>query len=204
MATDWSALLGGAGQAAGGLLGFYNNPADAAMEYSEQLYDTISPYYNPYIKAGRMALGVLGPEYYQLINDPYSQMDEMASGFQPSPGYEYQYNQSMNAINTAAAAGGVAGSPAHQQAASDQASASASQDYWNYMNYMNGLYRTGLGGMGDINQMGYGASSELAGYLAQNLMNMSRIAAMGARAQNSAIGNVVGGVMDVANPTNWF
>lgn len=197
--TDWDQLLGGLGQMAGGLFGRYNNPADASMEYANKLSGVITPYYDPYMDAGLAALGILGPEYSKLISDPAAMMAFLGEGFEQSPGYQYQYDTAMNAANTAAAAGGQLGGTAHQENAAKQATNLANQDYYNSLNNTTGLYKTGLSGMGDINQMGYMAASDLAGYLAQNIMNQAMIAAMSAKQQNSSAGGIFGGAVDMVS-----
>lgn len=181
------------GSIGGGLANIFNNPADAAMGYSEQLPGTVTPYYQPYIDSGMGALGTLEEQFSQLINNPQAIQQMLAGGFQTSPGYEFSMQQGMNASNNAASAGGMLGSPAHTYNSQQTAQGIANQDFYNYFDRMLGLYGTGLSGMQGINQMGYQASDALAGLLGQNLMNQASISAMGKQNQNSGIGGIVGG-----------
>lgn len=198
MAFNLGSALGGAAQLAGGLFGSkYQNPANAGMQYLNQIPGTIKPYYDPYIQAGQQSLGDLMSQYGQLINDPGQKFSQLGQGFQQSPGYQFQYNQGMNAANSAAQAGGMAGTPYHQQNAASMANNLANQDFYNYMGNVQGLYGQGLQGMGGINQMGYNASNELAQSLAASLMNQGGMAYAGANNQNAAngarMGNIFGG-----------
>lgn len=157
----------------------YKNPADAAMPYFNQIPGTITPYYQPYINAGNQALSTLMKQYQTLLSNPDAIMKLAGSGFQSSPGYQYQYNQGMNAANQAAASGGMLGTPYHQQDAANMASNLANQDYYNYLNHALGLYNTGLSGEQGINEMGFKASDSLASGLASNLSNEAGLAYQG-------------------------
>lgn len=172
------------------------NPADAAMGYFDQVPGTIKPYYDPYINAGKDALGTLQGQYNTLLNDPNSLMAKLGGGFQQSPGYQFQKNEAMNAANNAAASGGMLGTPYHQQQAAGMVNNLANQDYYNFLNNSMGLYGKGLSGYEGINQTGYNASNELAGSLASNLMNQGQLAYQGQassnEAKNAGMGNLAG------------
>lgn len=186
-------LSSGLGAIGGGLAGLFNNPSEAAMGYSSQVPGTVTPYYQPYIDTGLRSQGTLENQFNQLVNNPGAKYNEMGAGFEQSPGYEWQYNNAMNASNNANAAGGMLGSPAHQQQSATLAQGLASQDWWNYMDNLMGLYGQGLSGLSGLNQMGYNASDSLAGLLAQNLMNQAGLAATSAQQQNSSMGGLIGG-----------
>ena len=171
---------------------FFDNPADSGMNYLNQIPGTITPYYQPYIDAGNQSLNTLMGQYNQLLSNPDAIMSMLGGGFQSSPGYNYQYNQAMNAANSAAASGGMLGTQSHQQNASQMASDLANQDYYNYLNHTTGLYNQGLSGMQGINQMGYGASNELAQSLANTLMSQAGMAYKGTANQNQANADFLG------------
>ena len=162
------------------------NPADAAMPYLNQVPGTIKPYYDPYISAGQGALGTLQGQYSQLVNDPGSLMRMLGSGFQQSPGYQFQYNQGKNAVDNAAASGGFLGTEQHQQNAGAMASNLANKDFYDYFNNAKDLYGRGLSGYEGINQMGYNASDTLASSLGANLMNQGQLAYQGQQSENEA------------------
>lgn len=162
------------------------NPADAAMLYLEQIPGTIKPYYNPYINAGQGALTNLQQQYQSLLRNPGSFLSSLMKGYQQSPGYQFNMNQAMNASNNAAGAGGMLGTPAHQQQSATLASNLASQDYNNYLSQILQMYFGGLHGEEGLNQMGYGASNELANSLGNNLMNQGNLAFQGQANQNQS------------------
>jgi hypothetical protein len=161
-----------------------SNPANAAMPYLQQVPDTITPYYQPYIDAGTQSLGTLQDQYNTLLTNPQAIMQMLGGSYQQSPGYQYDYNQSQNAAMNAAAAGGYVGTPANQNEAANAAYGVSNQDYWNYVNHMTGLYNTGLEGEQGLNQMGYGASNSLAQALGQNLNTEAGLAYAGQANQN--------------------
>lgn len=213
--------IGGLGAGLAGMaMGNDNNPYDAASSSFNQIPGTISPYFSPYINAGRSALpqlqnqfsSMMGQypglqnQYSSLINNPGSKYNSIASGYQSSPGYNWSLQQGLSAADNAAAAGGMQGSPQHQQQAATMATGLASQDFQNYLSHVLGLYGTGLqgnqgllntgiSGMQGINAQGYNASDSLAGSLANNLMNQGNLAYSGAAAQNQSRGTEMGDIM---------
>lgn len=211
--------LGGIGAGLAGMLGGSNNPYDDAAKYYNKIPGAMAPYYSPYINAGQNALGqlqgqyghLLGnyqgiqDQYNQLMNDPNGVMSKIGAGYQKSPGFDWQMNQGMNAANNAAAAGGMLGSPQHQQQASTMAEGLANQDYYNYMNHALGLYNSGLqgntnlygaglSGLQGLNSMGYNASNEYGMDIGNSLMNQGNLAYSGAAAQNQAQGSQWGDI----------
>lgn len=223
-------IASGAGGVGAGLMGMFmdsDSPYDAAAEHYNKIPGTISPYFNPYIQAGHGAMdqlqgqygnlmgnrAPLQGQYNQLMNDPNGVMNRIGGGFQQSPGFNFQMKQAMNAANNAAAAGGMVGSPQHQQQSAEMASGIANQDYYNYLNHALGLYGSGLSGsqgmygaglqgLQGMNQIGYNASDQLAGGLASSLMNQGNLAYSGQAAQNQAqgqqMGDIFGGLATLA------
>lgn len=173
-------------------MGKKSNPATSAQKYLNQIPGTITPYYQPYINAGQQAMPQLQEQYQMLLNNPQMLMQKFGNSFQQSPGYQWNYNQNMNAIENAAAAGGMTGTPQHQQQAGTMASGLANQEYYNYLNQIMGMYGQGLQGTENINTQGYGASNELAQSLANNLMSQGNLAYAGKANQNQASGNFLG------------
>lgn len=174
----------------------FKNPADSALPYMQNIPGMVKPIYDPYMNAGQSSLATLMAQYGSLVNDPNKIMNMLGSGYKQSPGYQFQMNQGMNAANNAAAAGGMIGTGAHQNDSAAIASNLANKDYMDYLGSMMGLYSQGLGGLGQINQMGYGASNEYGNTLGNNQMNMANMAYLGqsnlnqsnANAYNSKLG----------------
>jgi hypothetical protein len=191
-----------AGDAAiGGMMAPWSNPYGQAQNYLNQIPGTITPYYNPYIQAGGRSLNTLENTYNQLLQNPGQTMNQIGSGFQADPGYQYNVQQATNAANQAAAAGGMQGTMQEQQQLAGTVSGLANQDYYNYLNNAMGLYGQGLSGLSGINQMGYGASTGLANSLKDVLESQAKTATAQQVAQNqkaasdsSGIGGLIGGV----------
>lgn len=218
--------LGGIGAGVGSF--FTSNPSDYAMPYLNNAISSMGQYYSPYLQGGQQAQGflnnymnrgdtasnILMNQYGSLANNPTGVMNRIGSTFQPSPGYNWQLGQSLNAANRVSAAGGMAGSPAEQQQAASVAQGLANQDYYNYLNHGIGMYNTGLGGLNSMANYGYGSANNMYGIganmanqLAQNLaaiqMSQANLAYSGAENQNqtmmggmgalsSGIGSVIG------------
>lgn len=175
-------------------IGLFSNPyGDAKNALSDtdgKTYKAIEEqalkYYEPYMQAGATALPTVMDEYAMLINDPGSFWASLGSGFTESPGYQYQYNEAMNASNQAAAAGGMAGTQSHQQYSSAVASDLAAQGYTNYMDDMMMLYKMGLVGMEDLNKMGYDANVAMATSMGNLSTSMAKMAYGAAAMKNRA------------------
>ena len=162
----------------------YNNPTSAAMPYMQQIPGAVGQYLQPYMGAGQQAMGQLQGQYGQLINNPGQFMNQMGQSFQQSPGYQFQVGQATNAANRASAAGGMLGSAAEQSQLAGTVHGLANQDYYNWLNHAQDMYGMGLQGLQGINQMGYGASNNMADFMAQNLQNEANAAYSGAVNQN--------------------
>lgn len=168
------------GAAAGGALGLFggfgDDPEDAAKKYYDQIPGTMKKYYDPYINAGRNAMGNLQGRYGQMMDNPDEIISRLGAGYKESPGYKWQLQQGEAAIGNANAAGGMAGTQQHMQQSGQLANNLANQDYNQYLQNAMGLYGRGLQGEEGINQMGFGASTDLGSSLAQALANQGNLA----------------------------
>lgn len=199
---DWLAKAlgygGGLGSVAGGAYNLFGgggkNPADQASNTIGQIPGQTKPYYDPYMQAGKGALGDLQNQYGQLLGDTGSVYDRLGAGYKESPGYQFKLNQALQAGGNAAAAGGMAGSPQHQQQSMQMAGDIASQDYENYINHVLGLYGAGLSGEEGINKMGYDANKDYAGNIANALQQQADLQFKGQAGQNAARSGGVGDI----------
>ena len=181
----------GGGQALGGLAGLFGwgqgkNPADVANQTLNKIPGAMQPYYSPYQEAGKGALSDLQNQYGNLTNNTGDVYNKLAGGYKESPGYQFQLHQALEAGNNQAAAGGIAGSPAAQQANMGVAQGLASQDYNNYLNSVLGLYGQGLQGQQGLNQMGYNANTDYANMLGSNLGQQAQYGYAGQAGKNQA------------------
>jgi hypothetical protein len=190
----------GAGGIGAGLFGMMNdntNPADAAMPYLNQIPGQISPYYQPYVKAGQTALGAAQPEFQSLMSNPGGKLNQIGQGFQQSPGFKFALQQALQGAGHAAAAGGMAGSPEHEFENQQIGTNLGNQEYYNWLKPATELYGTGLTGTQDIFHQGQQASGNLAEQIAQILAQKGNLAYAGAEnqneAQNSMLSNITGG-----------
>lgn len=183
--------------------------AKEANKYMNQIPGAMRPYYQPYMEAGKTALGDLMGQYGQLTGSTGDVYNKLAGGYQQSPGYQSALNEAMRAVGNQAAAAGMAGSPAAQVSAAEYSGKLAQQDFGDYMNRMMGLYNTGLQGMSGINQMGYGASTDYANMLGSILGQQGQYGAMEKAMRNQqrgqGIGQLFGGLGSLfAGPLGGF
>lgn len=197
-------MLGlGAGVAGvgGGLYNLFGKSSgipEAANKYLNQIPGAMQPYYQPYMSAGQNALGQLMGQYGQLTGSTGDVYNKLAGGYQQSPGFQSALKQALGAASNQAAAGGMTGTPQAQLQSADVAGTLAQKDFSDYMSRMMGLYGTGLQGMGNINKMGFGASTDYANMLGSLLGQQSQYAAMEKAMQNQkrgkAFGQLAGGL----------
>ena len=178
------------------LFGGGSDPAEEFAKSMAGYEEMLLGYYQPFMDQTFSQLGNLEQQYSMLLSNPGALYDMMAMGFSASPGYQYQVDQSMNAANSAAAAGGMAGTNAHQTTAMTQANNLANQDFNNYMSQMTNLYSKGLSGTENLHQMnyktGYSASTDMARYIAELMQAEAGIAAQQAQAESDFWGQLTG------------
>jgi hypothetical protein len=204
------AMGSGLGGLFGGLYNTFNpgkSPYDEASRIYGQIPGATQPFFQPYIDAGRSAMGDLQGQYGQLTGQTGDVYNRLAGGYQESPGYKRQLEQAMGGVNRAAAAGGMLGTPAAQLQAADVGQNVASRDFGDYMNRVQSLYGMGLGGLGEINKMGYGASTNYADMLGNIMAQQGGTSALSQALQNqqrsqgisqaaSGAGTLAGGLME--------
>lgn len=173
----------------------FPDPAKKAQPYLDQIPGQLHPYYDPYVNAGRNALSGLPGIYNQMMQNPGDIISRLGAGYKPSPGYQWQLGQGEEAINNASAAGGMIGTPQHQQQAGQLASNLANQDYEQYLNHVLGLFGGGVSGQQGLSDTGFKASNDLATNLAQALMSQSNLAYAGQANQNQQTGGLLGNIL---------
>lgn len=190
-------MMGDLGSIGSGLFDMFNyqNPADAAMPYFNNIQQQLPGYFQPYMQAGQNALGPLQQAYGQLLSNPGGVMNQIGSGYQQSPGYQFQLKQGLNASNNAAAAGGMSGTPMAQYNSGQFATGLANQDYYNYLSHALGMYGQGLQGMQGLAGMGYGASTGLGEDLAGLAGAQGQLAYSGAANQDQSMGGSIGSII---------
>jgi len=172
---NWISAFGNIAGGAGSL--FSRNPADSASYDISSIYPMLEKYLSPYINNGQIgfnnlnnymgvgntASNLLLDTSRKLILDPTSIMSSIGNRFQRSPGYNWQMGQSIDAANRAAAAGGMAGSPAEQQQVQTTANQLANQDFYNYLNHGLSVFGQGFSGLNNLSGLGLNAASDIYG-----------------------------------------
>ncbi len=186
-------MLGGLGSAAGGIAGLFGNknknkPATAANQYLDQIPGAMNPYYQPYMDAGKGALGSLQGEYGSALNDPNAIYNKLAGGYKESPGYQFKLKSALGAGQNASASGGMLGTPQDVQQQEQIGHDISDQDFEKYMQHMSGIYNRGLEGEEGINKQGFDASTGYGNMLGSILGQKGKMAYEGANAANTAKG----------------
>jgi hypothetical protein len=138
---------------------FGSSPSASANRYLDQIPDQMSPYYQPYMDAGKESLGTLKGQYGDLINDPGQKYADLGKGYKQSPGYQYKLQQALGAQANAQARGGMLGTQQDQTYAAQTANDIASQDFNDYMDKVTGLYGEGIKGEQGLEEQGYDANT---------------------------------------------
>jgi hypothetical protein len=183
------------------------NPADSAMPYLNQIPGATSGYFQPYINAGQYALPTLQGQYNQLLGSPGAKLNEIGGQFQQSPGFQFALQQALQGAGHAAAAGGMAGSPQHEQQNMGLATDLANQDYYNWLGHATGLYNQGLAGEQGLASGGLQAGSSMADMIAQTLAQQANLSFNGQQQQNQnksdMWGNIFKGAGSLAAFNPW-
>lgn len=203
---QWSGLYGGAAGIGSGLAGLFGggkNPADAANKYIGQIPGQTSPYLNPWFQAGQQAIPGLQEQYAGLMGDPGGMLNKIGEHYQQSPGLHFAIQQALQGAGHAAAAGGMAGSPQHEQQNEQLANDLAAQDYYKWLGGATGLYGQGLAGQQGLSQQGQQAGQSMADIISQALAQQANLAYAGQQAKNQqqsgSWGDILGGIGKVAS-----
>ena len=191
------------GAGAGSLLAPWQNPSDAANPSMNKIPGYLQQYLIPYIQAGQNESPQLQQQYGNLMNNPGQTVNAIGSQYHQSPGFNFAMQQALQGSNHAAAAGGMAGSPQHEQQNMGVATGLANQDYNQWLTNALGEYNTGLSGaQGMYNtgaQTGTTMGEDMAGFLAQK----AKLAYEGANSENEhqggGWGSLLGGAAGVAS-----
>lgn len=183
------------------------NPADSAMPYLNQIPGQTQQYQQPWMQAGKDQLPGLQDQYSQLMNDPGGKMNKIGEGFKESPGFKFAMQQALQGGNHAAAAGGMAGSPQHEQQNMQMATDLGNQEYGNWMKNALGMYGQGLQGSQGMANQGQQAGQSMADMIAQTLAQQANLSFNGQQQQNQnksdMWGNVFKGAGSLAAFNPW-
>lgn len=195
----------------------WDNPSDESEDYLSQIPSELSQTLQPYINAGTQALPYLQQNYNMLSNlgqplygesqkiaqHPVDVYNAIGSQYEQSPAYQWQYDQSQQAAENAANAGGYAGDPEAQQYSAEIGQDMANKDFYNWMGQVLGvgkygmgqeenLFNTGIGGEQSLYNTGANEANQLAEGIAQALMAQATNAYSGQENQNERRGFLTG------------
>jgi|ERR1700675_4735475 len=183
------------------------NPAYSAMPYLNQIPGQTQQYQQPWMQAGKDQLHGLQDQYSQLMNDPGGKMNKIGEGFKESPGFKFAMQQALQGGNHAAAAGGMAGSPQHEQQNMQMATDLGNQEYGNWMKNALGMYGQGLHGSQGMANQGQQAGQSMADMIAQTLAQQANLSFNGQQQQNQnksdMWGNIFNGAGSLAAFNPW-
>jgi hypothetical protein len=171
------------------------NPANNAMQYYNQIPSILNATYSPYMAQGQNAGNQLQGQIGNLLNNPGGFINSIGQGFQGSPQYAWQVQQATLGANNAAAAGGMAGSPAEQQSLASTIGGLANQNYQQYIQNAMGAYGLGMNSANNIYGIGANAANEYGSNMAQTLSGQGQTAYAGQVNQNETQGGAWGGIL---------
>ena len=134
-------------------------------------------------------------------------MNKIGEGFKESPGFKFAMQQALQGGNHAAAAGGMAGSPQHEQQNMQMATDLGNQEYNNWMKNALGMYGQGLQGSQGMANQGQQAGQSMADMIAQTLAQQANLSFNGQQQQNQnksdMWGNIFKGAGSLAAFNPW-
>lgn len=190
------AVLGGALLSANASQNAASTEAGAAGQATaldQSMFNTEQANAAPYLASGTAALNTLNADMPSLTA-PFTMQD-----FQQAPGYQFQLNQGLQAMQRSAAAKGMLNSVGTQQNLNNYAQGSANQDYQqalqNYMgqnqqtyNMLMGQSQQGLQATGMSNAAAQGFASTASG----NMIGAANAQAAGQVGTANAISSGIG------------
>ena len=175
-----------------------SDPSKGVGKILGQIPGAISGYYQPYIAAGQGALPQLQQQYGNLLNNPGQMVNNIGSNYHQSPGFQFALQQALQGSGHAAAAGGMAGSPEHEQMNEQMATGMADQDYNQWLQNAMGMYGQGLSGEQGLASGGLTAGNAMAQQVAQELAAQAQLKYAGQASQNQQTGGLWGGLAGAA------
>lgn len=181
----------GLASAAGGLASLFgnkkkSNPANAANKYLQQIPGMTLPFYADYINEGKGFMPGYDQMLSELSNDPGAFYNKIGSGYKESPGYAFKLREGLGAAGNAAAAGGMLGTPMHQEQATGVAEGIANQDFMDYLNSVLGIFGQGMQGQENAINRGFDASKGFGDIVGNTLGSSADVAFKGKAGQNAS------------------
>lgn len=155
-----------------------------------QMYQQTRTDLGPYRQVGEYTT----PYYAGILNIPgYNQVDPTAA-LRATPGYNWMFNQGVNAIDRSAAAKGMLGSGNVAKALTQYGQGLADQSYNNYMNRLAGLIGTGQNAAAQTGQFGQQSANATSNALMQAGQAQDQAALYNAQHSGSGLNTLMGGL----------
>lgn len=133
-----------------------------AKDYLDKVPDMLRGYLGPYVNRGNQA----GEAYSGLVNpmasDPTGYLEKLMRGYQPSQGFNLKNQAGLRSAANTAAAGGMRGSAMDQETQAKITQGLMSEDMQEWLRNVMGIQNTGLGGLHNLNQMGFEGARDLS------------------------------------------
>lgn len=171
-----------------------SDPSKAANKYLNKIPGMAGQQYNPYINAGQRQLPGLEDEYAKMMGNPGDFINNIGAGYQKSPGFDFAMQQALQGSGNAMAAGGMAGSPMHEQMNMGLATNLANQDYNQWLQNALGQHQQGMEGSQGLYQGGMNASDAYAKMLADTYGSQASNAYSGSQSRNNMMMGALGGL----------
>lgn len=159
--------------------------ADKANQRQQAAQDQMRGDLMPYMEAGTNALA---PQQALLGLQGQEAADTAMQNFQQSPGYQYQLDQGLRAVDAGAAAKGMLRSGATLKAEQTLGNNLAAQDFGAYYNRL-----AGLAGLGQSSAAGVGAAGN------KTAAEQAQTSASASSAQSSLYGQAAQGIGNAIN-----
>jgi len=169
-----------------------NQTQQAAQDAAEGRYQQTRTDMMPYMEAGTNALG---PQQDLLGLNGQEAADKAMGNFQASPGYQYQLEQGIRAIDNSASAKGMLNSGSRMKALQDRGNSLAAQDFGTYYNRL-----AGLAGLGQNAAAGVGNTGTQVSQMAnETAKGQAQTQVSNASNQASMYGNAAQGIGNAIN-----
>jgi len=163
--------------AAGKAADAQTDAARSQIKLNRDIYRKSRKALRPYRETGRRSNALM--QYEMGMRDKPGWYD----GFENTPGYQFQMQEGVNALDAGAAASGMLRSGAHEQALTGFGQNLANQEYGNYMNRLMGMQAAGQNAAGMQANMG----TNFANSASTALGNIGNAQSAGAIGQGNAL-----------------
>lgn len=190
-----SALISGGTSLLGSLFGGddeYSGPSPEQI--LEQAYGMGRETFDPYIQRGHTAQDRASTQYNRMSESPMDFLNEIIAGYSPSQGYKFREQKALEAARNSAAQGGISGTHNDQLGQAEMVSGLLDQDMQQWLQNVLGIQTTGLQGLENTANRGFGASQSLADLLGNISGSQAGLAYNRQQADRDRTGNIIGGL----------